>query len=260
MKALPQLSILLFALLTGMPFAAHAADDGDLASDCAAYHRPDFRDRSIPKFQSAGEVALAGGLKIPAYSLSMANGLLEEGELRTYTLEKAYPNIKLKPKLASQLDAYPTPVGTILVPRGWVPVDAAEGADGSFYIYFAPNLTGQTYLYIHNTAACLGCAYMDASLYFDEARKLAQENAFPYCRPSRAVHSVSLNPTQKAYRIDVTEGNPVNGLAYFNSNEDEPYYDVRISAPAAQHALASAVLNQFVLPKKSQVALPKKSK
>ncbi len=250
MKALPQLRIMLLVLLTGMPFAAHAADDEDLASDCS-YHRPDFKDRSVPKFQRAGEVALAGGLKIPAYSLSMPN-LLSEGGFQTYTLEKTYPNVKLKPESASQLDVYPTPVGTMLVPRGWTPIDASEGADGSFYIYFAPDTTGQSYLYIHNTAACLGCAYMEASLYFEEARKLAKENTFPYCRASRAVHAVPLNPTQKAYRIDVTDGNPVDGLAYFDSNEDEPYYDVRISVPAAQHALASLILNQFVLSKKSK--------
>ncbi len=252
MKALPQLSILLFALLTGIPFAAHAADDEDMGSDCT-YRRPDFKDRSIPKFQRAGEVMLAGGLKIPAYSLSMDSGILEEGELQTYTPGKPNPEaMKLKPEFANQLDAYATPMGMVLVPRGWMPVDASEGADGSFYIYFAPDTSGQTYLSISNTSACVGCAYMSASLYFDEARNLAKENTFPYCRASRAVHAVPLNPTQKAYRIVVTEGNPVDGLAYFDSNEDEPYYDVRISVPAAQHALASAILNQFVLSKKSK--------
>ncbi len=251
MKALPQLPIMLLILLTGMPLAAHAAeDDEDMGSDCT-YHRPDFKERSIPKFQHAGEVTLAGGLKIPAYSLSMTSGALNEGELQTYTPKEPYPNIKLKPELASQLDAYATPMGMVLIPRGWKPIDAAENFDGRLYIAFAPDTSGQSYLSIESAGACMGCAYGDASLYFANARKYARENAFSYCRASRAVHSVSLNPTQKAYRIDVTEGNPVNGLAHFNA-DDQYFYDVRISVPAAQHALASVILNQFVLSKKSK--------
>ncbi len=57
-----------------------------------------------------------------------------------------------------------------------------------------------------------------------------------------------LNAVQRAYAIE-TGGNPVDGLAYFSPDDDLMFYAVEISAPAAQHALAQAVLNQFVIPR-----------
>ncbi len=107
-------------------------------------------------------------------------------------------------------------------------------------------------MYLSSTGACAGCAESDASLYFDTVRESAKGDMFPYCRKPDFVRSVPLGPDQRAYSIKVTDGNPVDGWAYFNQDDNVEYYDVQISAPASQHALASAVLNQFVIPRKSK--------
>lgn len=233
----------------GLACAALADDFGE----ACVYHRPHLEEASgaPPKFQRAGEVAV-GALKIPAYSLSMEDGGLRSGGVSTYAPGKKGPRVKLKPELASQLEAYATPMGTILVPKGWRPRLAARGADGSFAIFFAPDAGGQSYMSVKNTAACVGCAYSSASWYFENARALARQDGFGYCRSAEGVHSVALNPFQRAYRIATGEGNPVDGLAYFDPGDDLMFYDVQFSAPAAQHALASAVLNQFVIPRRAK--------
>jgi Domain of unknown function (DUF4850) len=249
MQRLRKIFLHLLVFLAGTPLIAHAADE---AGDVYKFHRPSFKisPEDAPKSKRSGDVILAGGLRIPAYSLSMASGV-QEG-LETFSPKVRDLKIRVKPELANQIDAYAYPLGVILVPRGWLPRIAREGADGSVYMLFAPDTNGQTYLSFSHSAACLGCAYSSASLYFEEARKLAKENGFPFYQKSNLIRTVTLNNSEKAYSINISSGNPVDGLAYFDADNDYPYYEVEISAPAAQHAIATGILNQFVLSKKSK--------
>ncbi len=242
--------LLSLAGLAGVPCAAQAGQTapGDDLGEACSYHRPKFDQASAdsPKYKRAGEVTVSG-LKIPAFGVSLSN-LLEASGFSAYAPGKQGPRITLTREMADQIEVYATPMGAILVPRGWTPRSGAEGADGSFYVIFAPDATGQTYFSVSNTSACIGCAYSSASWYFENARELAKSNGYPYCRSAEGVHSVPLNRVQRAYRIDTAGANPVDGLAYFNPDDDFMFYEAEISAPASQHALASAVLNQFVIP------------
>jgi hypothetical protein len=249
MNARRPLLLFIAALLSGLAFMARAEDSGEACH----YRRPKLdaaapADR--PRFKRSGEVELADGIKVPAYSLSMVSGGMAEGGRSKYTPGKRGPKITIPSEMAGRLEAYATPMGTIVVPKGWTPRRAAEGADGSFLIYFAPDTSGQSYLSVENTAACVGCAYSAASRYFESARKLAKDDGFMYCSSAESVHSVTLNPFQRSYEIKPVDGNPVDGLAYFNPGDDLMFYEVEVSAPGSEHALASAVLNQFVIPKK----------
>jgi hypothetical protein len=246
--------ILFLLWLAAVPCAAQAgeaAQTEDLGQACT-YHRPTFDPASAdtPKPMRAGAVTV-NGFNIPAYGISLSNPLRASG-FATYTPGKRGPKIRLTPEMAGRLEAYATPMGTILVPGGWTPRSGAEGADGSFVIYFTPDAGGESYMSVESTAACVGCAYSSASWYFKSARALARDNGFAYCRSAAGVHSVPLNPVQRAYRIKTAQGNPVDGLAYFNPDDDLMFYEVEISLPAAQHALATAVLNQFVIARKSK--------
>lgn len=247
MQPLRHLRFLFLPLLAATSLVAHAEDAGETYT----FHRPSFTSApgDLPKAQRSGDVALADGSKVAAYSLTMGSGIAEQG-FETFAPEGRKLDADIKPGLAAQLDAYAYPLGIILVPKGWAPRSAGAGADGSVALVFAPDNSGQSYLSFSHTGACVGCAYSEASPYFAGARKLAKENDFMFYRESNAIQTVPLNPWQMAYSVKAPGGNPVDGLAFFDADGDIGFYDVQISIPAAQHALATALLNQFVLPKK----------
>jgi hypothetical protein len=244
-------TVFLFMLtgLAGVPCTALAGDArpaDDLGHLCT-FHRPTLKQAPAerPKFNRVADVAV-NGARAPAYSLSLTAGGLPEGGFATYRPDAKPLHVKFKTTAGMRFDLYAIPTGTIFVPSGWTPRSGAKGADGSFYIVFAPDVTGKAYLYISNTAACVGCAYSSASEYFESARALAKKDGFAYCRSAEGVHIVALNPVQRAFRID-TDGNPVDGLAYFNPDDDLMFYEVEVSLPVSQHALATVLLNQFVI-------------
>ncbi len=210
-----------------------------------SYHRPDFKvaPGDTPKSKRVGDVETRNGVKIPVYALSMPSGSTDG--LQTFTPQSRQLDLELKPEIAAQLDAYAYSEGVILVPKNWSILRAGAGADGSTALLFAPDKSGQSYLSFESAGACIGCAYSNASAYFDEARKLAKQDDFLFYRKSDLIQSVQLGRVEKGYRIK-TEGNPVDGIAYFDSSSDFPFFDVQISLPATQHPLATAVLNQFV--------------
>lgn len=256
MRAIRGLFLLLsLVCLAGLPRAVLAGDDGpadDLGMACI-YHRPALAQASAdrPKFTPADDLAL-DGMQLPAYSLSLSDGGGRPGSFASYRPDATPPHPGIKQKAAAQLAVYAIPGGSMLVPRGWQPRVGALGADGSFFVVFAPDDTGQTYMSISNTAACIGCAYSSASWYFKQAVPFAKAQGFAYCRSTRGVKSVRVSRVQRTFRINSTGGNPVDGVAYFNPDDDQMFYEVEISVPASQHALAMSVLKQFLIPEKSK--------
>lgn len=233
-------SVLLACWITG----ANATEAGMEFS----YHRPDFKEapEDVPKSARAGDLELPGGVKVPLYSLSIASGRMDG--LETFSPRSFKLDREIKPEIAAQLDAYAYPQGIIFVPKNWSIRSGSAGADGSMVLLFAPDKSGKIYLSYSSAGACVGCAYSDGSLYFDEARKLAKGDEFSFYRKSDLVRSVRLNQFEKGYSIKIAEGNPVDGIAYFDESSDLPFFDARISLPSAQHSLATAVLNQFKRP------------
>jgi len=213
-----------------------------------SFHRPnlDIASEKVPKAIPAGFLELAGDVKIPVYSLVMSSGRTESGP-ETFEPKSSKLDLTIKPEVAAQLDAYAYNQGIILVPRNWKVRSGGIGFDGSMYLLFAPDKSGQIYLLYSSSGACYGCALTSASLYFKEAKKMAKEDEFGTYRHSSAIQMVTLNKFEKAYSVKVKNGNPVDGIAYFDSADDFPFFDVQISAPLELHYLATAVLNQFKL-------------
>lgn len=240
--------LFLFFVLSVQVLAANATDEGEVY----LFHRPTHKNftNETPKSVRSGDVVLVGGLKVPVYSLTMVSG--GQDGLETFAPKTRNLSVKINPELANQLEAYAYPMGIILVPKNWSARSASVGADGSVYMIFAPDTSGQTYLSFSHAGACVGCAYMAGSLYFEEARNLAKKLGFPFYQESEIVRTVKLNQTENGYSIKITEGNPVDGLVSFDIADDYHFFDVQISAPADQHAMATAILNQFILPNKDK--------
>lgn len=223
------------------------ASAGSAMADESAYvfHRPDFKGdpQDKPVAKPAGEIELKDGIKIPVFSLAMVSGRDEGKAVFRPQVKKL--GLAVKPELASRLIAYAYPMGIILAPKGWQAWAAGDGADGSASLLFAPDASGQNYLTYYNAGACVGCALSAASLYFDDAKKQARKDEFEYYRRPATLKMVNLNPFVKAYNIGVASGNPVDGLAYYNANDDFEFFDVRVSLDKDNHDLATVILNQF---------------
>ena len=209
------------------------------------FHRPDFKDKSLDKpiVTAAGEIELRGGIKVPVFSLAMDSGRVEGKEIFQPRVKRL--DIDIKPEIAGRLYAYAYPTGIILVPKNWQAWSAAVGADGSMVLLFAPDASGQNYLLYSSTGACIGCAFSVGSLYFDEAKKLATESEFTTYRRPSTLRMVRLSEFEKAYNFSSQNGNPVDGLAYFNPGDDFPFFDAQVSLDKGDHDLTTVILNQF---------------
>lgn len=215
-----------------------------------SYHRPDLNGRpvDIPTASRSGDLELANGTKIPLFSLSMDSARTESGPEK-FEPKTSKLHFNLKNEISSKLAAYAHNEGIILVPKDWVAKSAAIGVDGSMFLLFGPEKPDGSYMLYSSTGACVGCAENGASLYFDEARSRARDDEFMFYRKSDLIRLLPLNNFEKAYSIKVKSGNPVDGIAYFDSSGDSMFFDVQISLPAIQHELATAILNQFLVGK-----------
>lgn len=214
---------------------------------------PSFKTpaEDIPKSKHVGELTFKNGTHMTAYILTVVSGAEESGwetpEIDSLTIDSDF-----NADSAKRLDAYAYPNGWIIVPKGWKPVDAGSGANGSVSLLFAPDKSGETYLTYHSSGACVGCAQSSASLFFLNAKQSAKNNDFSYYDRTnvKSLKTVKLRPNYVAYSYRFDRGNLVNGLAiYDEENEGAIYKNIVIRLPDHDQKVSSAILNWFV-PKK----------
>lgn len=200
-----------------------------------------------PRVKPLGDLQFEGGAKLPAYLVSVQDGLAEGGWSAPAPPPMTLPR-RLDPKLAGRLAAYRHAGVWILVPRGWQAVRGGSGADGSTVLAFAPS-SGLGHVTYTSMGACVGCAQSAASLFFPEARRSAEENGFPFCdRANVPVKAVRIRPKIMAYRA-VVQGQPIDGLADYDGDRDLPFHKIEASLPAADRDLATPILNGFLPPR-----------
>jgi hypothetical protein len=200
-----------------------------------------------PKVKAIGDVVINGTIRIPAYQLTVQDGVDESG-WSTATPDSLKIRGSLNPEFAGQLAAYFHAYGWILVPRSWKVTSAAFGADGSAVVSFAPP-AGQGHLTYISTGACVGCALSVASVFFPEAHRRAKEDGFLfYTGTNVPMNVVRIRPKIMAYRA-VVSGQPIDGLAFYDEEADYQFFQVEVSLPAAERSLATPILNWFLPPK-----------
>lgn len=60
--------------------------------------------------------------------------------------------------------------------------------------------------------------------------------------------TVRIRPKVMAYQA-VVEGQPIDGLAFYDEESDFQFFDVEVSLPAPERDLATPILNWFLPPK-----------
>jgi hypothetical protein len=209
-------------------------------------HPPD-KAADQPKVKAIGELVINGTLHLPAYQLTVQDGIEESG-WSTAAPETLKIQGHLDPKFAGRLVAYFHADGWIMVPRNWKVTRGAQGVDGSGVVNFAPP-TGQGHLTYWTAGACVGCAQSSASVFFPEARRSAKQNDFPFYNGTNVpLKTVRIRPKMMAYRA-VVDRQPIDGLAFYNEESDFQFFQVEVSLPAVERDLATPILNWFLPPK-----------
>lgn len=209
-------------------------------------------DVNMPAPQAVGNLILLDGVTIPAFALAVGE-TLEEGYVyhqpETMTLEA-----RIKPEFAGRFNAYYLNYygrdGWLLVPKTWRPTWAQIGANGSGSFIFAPPAGEKGFLSFQSDGVCLGCAMINASLYFPEVRAEALEDfgqAYTSSKPPLD-SIVDIRPHTKAWRV-ILDGQNIDGITYYNPDEDSPLFIYSVSIPGPDHDLATPILNWLLPPR-----------
>ncbi len=186
------------------------------------------------------------GVQLPAYGIRLPSPVLDE--MLSFTPEQTALQSAATAAQLQRLSVYAFAGRWFLVPRDWTLRSAELGANGSEWLEFAP-ADGNGLLRYINTSACVGCAQSEASAFFPEARRDAKANDFSFYRGTDVpIKSVRLRPHLMAYQAS-KHGRRIDGLAYYQSDSDLPYWRMEVSLPPAQQDLAQPILNRL-LPKR----------
>ncbi|PNS07872.1 DUF4850 domain-containing protein [Solilutibacter silvestris] len=197
----------------------------------------------VPKTTPIGELVVNGALHLPAYAITVVDGI--DGWTTAKPESMKVDGAKLTATQAARLAAYATPSGWMLVPRDWKLLKGGVGADGSTAISFVPS-SGNGHLDFYDASACRGCAETPASLFFPEARADAQRDEYPVYERSATPLKLTRHGKHRMLYRTVVDGQPIDGIAYYDSASDLPYRNHEVSLPAAQRDLATPMLNWYV--------------
>lgn len=150
-----------------------------------------------------------------------------------------------------QVAAYGAAGHVWLAPPSWTG-DAAVGADGSVLVRLFPvgrdGTSGPRVIYSAEVG-CAGCKVADAAPYFPEAMKAWNsddnfdgKNPIPIPK-GLVVHRVS--KTFVTYALPNENNLHIRGAAFYDSNGDGFYEEVRLVLPATDERLAEFLLKYF---------------
>jgi hypothetical protein len=207
----------------------------------------------LPRSEAIGVLRVGPSLRLPAYQLTILDSASDTG-FTTCKPDSMHAKADLDPKAAGRLAAYAHPEGWILVPRGWKPLGAAAGMDGSGYVSFVPP-QGLGHITYDTAGGCAGCAAMDARPYFPEVRRRPDLADQPYPGTNVPLKVFRISRTLAAYRAWVRK-QPIDGLACFAPDSDSPFYRVEVSLPAGDRDLAGPILDWFLNARQRQARVP----
>jgi hypothetical protein len=207
----------------------------------------------LPRSEAIGVLRVGPSLRLPAYQLTILDSAADTG-FTTCKPDSMHVKAHLDPRAARRLAAYAHPDGWILVPRGWKPLGAAAGMDGSGYVSFVPP-HGLGHITYDTAGACAGCAAMDAMPYFPEVRRRPDLEDQPYLGSNVPLQVFRISRTLAAYRARIQD-QPIDGLAWFAPDSDAPFHQVELSLPAGDRDLAGPILDWFLDARQRKARLP----
>ncbi|MDO4223469.1 MAG: DUF4850 domain-containing protein [Acinetobacter sp.] len=199
-----------------------------------------------PQLKALG-VKQISGVKVAAFNSTFDNPLseIEQQKKLHYRLANKI-STTLTAKQLARVDVYATPLGAIFVPKGWQFIYGGVGIeDGSISMTFvSPKKDG--FLSYYNPAHCDGCATTGASIFFEQARKDAQQAGLDYYdHTDPVVQKIQQQEQLINYRLE-RDGQRIDGIAYYHAKQKYRHWKVEMSSAAAQRDLVQPILKQFI--------------
>ncbi len=222
------------------------------AGEPSTYHMPSFSgkyDSGTPtpvKFENLGSVEIEGknGLGLPIYGFELLSGLGEAVAIdrRSFSAVAVLLTSDQARRLAIY---YSRSTGLFLAPRGWRPVYAAEGVNGSYGVVLIPDDprdASAQWMSLGGTV-CGGCIVTGAAPFFPRVRREARESYnFVFSGFDVPVSKAYLSPNVVALSYQARrEQYRTHGIAVYIS--DQEFHHMYVTLPAEQKSLATAILN-----------------
>lgn len=201
-------------------------------------------EQKLPSTDYLGVAKLANAVQLPAYQASYSAGWSDKQyEIASPNSLKVTANVD--PKLSDELALYYVADLWVLIPKNWQLTNAAEGANGSYYISFAPPNGQKGHFIFESSGACYGCGVNMASQFFKTADKLNQADYGAKTRYRGDLNMVNIRPHTKAWRATI-DGQNIDGLAFWNADDIRVAQNVQVSLPKSQAHLATPILNWWL--------------
>jgi hypothetical protein len=201
------------------------------------------------KFEHPGSVEIEGqeGLGLPIYGFDVLSGLGEVVAIDRRSFS-ALPLLLTSDQARGLAVYYSRSTGLFLAPRGWRPVHAAEGVNGSYGVVMIPDDprdASAQWISLRGIPACAGCIVTSAVPFFPRARREARESYnFVFSGFDVPVSKAYLSPNVVALSYQARrEQYRTHAIAVYISGGDQEFHDMYVTLPAGQKSLATAILN-----------------
>lgn len=193
-------------------------------------------------------------LDIPAYIVHLQSGA--GGWVPSNSTKIPAFSTIIPPSLTNKISLYYFRFpGWMVIPRGWVLIDAAEGGDGSSSLSFiAPHREGLRkvevdWMTVSSEGGCWGCMYLDAAGIVPGARKEFEKTMglpLPQLNPTPDAIDV-INKCTATIKYRIPNSPPVRGLVYLGAPSDRDYYETQLylALPKKDEKVANLIFETF---------------
>lgn len=232
--------VLCLVLAFGMPAAL--AQQGKEAYRIGELPAADDSAGRATAFE-AGDVQI-NGVTVPVYGTRVADPHEDGAHLSFAPNPEAHLQSTATAEQLQHLAVYYYSHGWLLVPREWRLRRGGVGANGTAAWTFAA-ADGSGWLSYGNSSACVGCAQSAAAPFFPEAQADAEANGMDYYSGTDVpIQSTRLQPHLMGYQAE-KNGRRIDGLVYYQSDSDQPHWQLELSLPEAQQDLRMPMLERF---------------
>ena len=199
-------------------------------------------------WRDVGSVSF-GNMRVPAHAISVrhpieSGWLTDDVDCLGQTCQvKVSAKVSTDTALWQQLKAlYVAGIGWVLVPKTWQDIEADVGVNSSQAL-LATSPDGKESIAFYHSGACVGCALVSASPWFEQAHRAAKAYDFPAYRARSDVHVVRAQADKVLFSYQLPHQYKTHAVAYWRDENDEPYRELRVTLHPSKQALAGLILN-----------------
>ena len=197
----------------------------------------------------AGFAEFKHNVRVPVFNVSVLNPVKSGLLFPKQDCKKGCQfKMTLDPSIAKQMKIYHIGAnGFYLVPEAWQSIEANMGVNGDLSLIMQSD-DGNANLMVYQSAACISCALSHAAILFPAAaRDYAAEYDIEYSGNNANLNIIYPEASTAYFDYQIAGRDKTHGVARYQHHPDRLYDSMRVTLPAADKAMARAMLNFFLL-------------